>query len=85
MTEGSPIQWVTTWPVPIPADPDAQGIENLLRYKPLDQISRKDLLAAASVVSAYQHMIFGLTQKQRNRVCKDIQTAATTQSGEDGA
>lgn len=65
----------SSWPRPA-LEADAEyGIGHKLRYKPMDKITREDLLQAASVIDAYGYLIAESTQAQRDIVCREVRAA----------
>lgn len=62
----------SSWPRPAQERDEEYGISNRLRHAPIENITRSDLLIAASIIDAYGHLV-GMTQRRRNSVCGEIQ------------
>ncbi|NKY60405.1 hypothetical protein [Nocardia flavorosea] len=60
----------STWPV-MEHDPDLDAVEWRLRYAS-DHLTREDLLYAASVMSAYRHLVYEASQKRVALVRREL-------------
>ena len=71
----------TTWPTPMDGDETRESVEWILRHGTPEQVVKFRMLAA-SIISAYRHMI-SLPQIHRNNVVRDLRRAIrSTPSGE---
>lgn len=61
----------STWPRPHVESDEEVGIEWKIRFAP-DQLTQSDLLGAAAIISAYEHLVLGSTRSKRDLVCRDI-------------
>ena len=64
----------SSWPRPSIESDDDSGIAWKLTHAP-DQLTRPDLLEAASIISAYGHLVVSSTRSERDLVCRDIRAA----------
>jgi hypothetical protein len=62
----------SSWPRPALDNDEKNGIEWELRYAPLADITRSDLLVAAGIISAYGYLVMESTQAKRDLVCRDM-------------
>jgi len=68
----------SSWPRPdIEAD-EGCGLAWRLTYT---TPTRQELLAAASVISAYEHLVLGSNRAKRDLVCRDIRAALRDEGG----
>lgn len=58
-----------TWPC---VNEAVSELDWRLRYLPHEQLTRNDIIAAASIISAYIALV-GKTQTKRNYICSRIQ------------
>jgi hypothetical protein len=69
----------SSWPRPAIDSDVVPGIGWKLTHTP-DQLTRTDLLEAASIISAYGHLVAASTQAKRDLVCRDIRAALKEES-----
>jgi hypothetical protein len=62
----------SNWPRPAVGSDEENGIEWELRYAPLADITRSDLLVAAGIISAYGYLVMDSTRAKRDLVCRDM-------------
>lgn len=64
----------STWPRPALESDDEVGIGWKLTHAP-DQLTRPDLLEAASIVAAYGELVYAASREKRNLVCREVRQA----------
>lgn len=61
----------SSWPRPALEGDDNVSVEWKLRHAP-DQVTREDMLVAASIISAYGYLTVDSTRNKRDLVCREI-------------
>ena len=69
----------SSWPRPHLESDEELGVEWKIRFAP-HRPTRSDLLEAAAIISAYEHLVLGSTRAKRDLVCRDIRTALREES-----
>lgn len=73
----------SVWPRPALESDEHYGVGHRLRYTPVEDISRGDLLEAAAIVSAYEYLVGVSTQAKRDLVCREVRAALKKESDND--
>ena len=72
MAERARLSDGSSWPLPDQETAEDGGLSWRLRYA---QPSRWDLLAAASIIDAYGHLLMETTAKQRALIVREVRSA----------
>lgn len=62
----------SSWPRPALVTDEENGIEWRLRYAPLADLTREELLVVAEIVAAYGILTAESTKQRRDYVCHEI-------------
>lgn len=65
----------SSWPRPALETDVAYGIGHRLRYTPVENLRRGDLMEAASIIDAYSYIVAESTKAKRDLVCREIRAA----------
>lgn len=62
----------SSWPRPALESDEELSIEWKLRYRPLTLLTPEERMEAASIIAAYNHLVFAAPRAKRDLVCREI-------------